>query len=63
MAYIKVSIIIYKTLGGHSAHNDEVIVGSNRSSLITKEFVTELFRKMVTIFRLYNRRVRKEGKE
>ena len=58
MAYIKVDITVYKTLG-YSAHKDEVIVGSHCVDQITKESVIELFKRMVNIFRYYNRMLKK----
>jgi len=58
MAYIKVTVIIYKTLG-YSAHNDEIIVGNHCVERITKESVIELFKRMVNIFRYYNRMLKR----
>lgn len=58
MPYIKVSITIYKSLG-YSAHKDEIIVGDHKGVTITKAPVIELFKRMVNVFRYYNRVVRK----
>lgn len=59
MPYIKVEIIIYKSLG-YSAHKDQIIVGNHYGgNTIKKESVIELFKRMVNVFRYYNRVVRK----
>ena len=57
MPYIKVSITIYKSLG-YPSHRDQVIVGDHKGEAITKDFVIELFKMMIGIFRYYNRVLR-----
>ena len=54
MPYIKVSITVYKSLG-YPSHREQIIVGDHEGNAITKGFVVELFKKMVVIFRYYNR--------
>jgi len=58
MAYIKVEITISKILGCTS-HTDEILVGNYNADRITKEAVIELFKRMVNIFRYYNRMLKK----
>lgn len=60
MAYIKVEITVYKILG-YSERKDQIIVGNHRVNTITKGQVIDLFKRMVNIFRHFNRTLKEEG--
>lgn len=61
MPYIKIEILIYKSLG-YPAEREQLIVGSHGRQSITTDMVKDLFKKMVQVFRKYNLR-RKEVKD